>query len=50
MRKKIKANREVLADKKQIDEEDDKDLYNEMVNESLKDVWDNEKDDAYNDL
>ena len=25
-------------------------LYYDMVNESLKDVWENEKDEAYNDL
>lgn len=50
MRKKIKANCEVLAVKKQIGEENDEDLYNEMVNESLEDVWDNKKDDAHNDL
>lgn len=29
--------------------EDDR-LYYEMVAESLKDVWDNDKDDAYNEL
>lgn len=26
------------------------DLYNGIINESLKEAWDNEKDDAYNEL
>ncbi|MEB4856924.1 hypothetical protein [Priestia megaterium] len=50
MKKKIKINCEVSADKKEMNEENDEDLYNKMANESLKDVWNNEKDDAYNDL
>ncbi|MBT2730685.1 hypothetical protein J7E63_28130 [Bacillus sp. ISL-75] len=35
--------------KKLLNQEEDY-LYNGIVNKSLKDVWDNEKDDAYNDL
>ncbi|MGG0521407.1 hypothetical protein ABE036_18180 [Priestia aryabhattai] len=50
MRKKVKVNHEILAHKKETNEKNDEDLYNETVNESLKDVWDNEKDDACNDL
>lgn len=32
-----------------LNEEEDR-LYYEMVNKSLQEVWDNEKDDGYNDL
>ncbi len=34
---------------KLLNQEEDN-LYNGIVNESLKEAWDNEKDDAYNDL
>lgn len=34
---------------KLLNQEEDN-LYNGIVNESLSEAWDNEKDDAYNDL
>ncbi|WP_249870544.1 hypothetical protein [Oceanobacillus saliphilus] len=30
--------------------EEEYDIYNGIINESLKETWDNKKDDAYNDL
>lgn len=44
---KVKSIKEKV--KQLLNQEEDK-LYNEMVNESLYEVWDNKKDDAYNDL
>lgn len=35
---------------KQLLNQEDDILYNGIVNESLKEDWDNQKDDAYNDL
>lgn len=44
--KRIKQIKKLIE---KIRDEEEK-LYYDMVNESLKDVWENEKDEAYNDL
>ncbi|WP_237664990.1 hypothetical protein [Sutcliffiella horikoshii] len=46
-------SKHIKSIKKKVQEllsEEDEHLYNGIVNKSLQEVWDNEKDDAYNDL
>lgn len=40
----------IKEDVEKLLKEEDDNLYYGIVNESMKEVWDNEKDDLYNDL